>query len=269
MNFDQALAYISQNEEFDMPTGWGQGRTVFGGFVAALLMARAQSVLGDAERKPLSASFTFVGPVQHQISKITVETLRVGGSVTTLEARLWQNDQVQTIMVASFGKARQSAVSIDALPSIPNFAERSTLQKMPYIQGMIPECFQHYDLYWAEGSMPFQAGDSADFGGWFRFKPEVSQMEMQAPHLIALADIWPPGVTAVCRTASPANSLTWHLTFIDDDKLESNVLKSNAWLQYREHTEFAQHGYATEQAQIWDDAGNLLLLSRQTVTVFA
>ena len=80
---------------------------------------------------------------------------------------------------------------------------------------------------------------------------------------------WPPGVTAVCRKPSPANSLTWHLTFIGDDKLKSNVLKSNAWLQYREHTEFAQHGYATEQAQIWDDAGNLLLLSRQTVTVFA
>ncbi len=57
MNFDQALTYISQNEEFEMPRGWGQGRTVFGGFVAALLMARAQLVLGDAERKPLSARF--------------------------------------------------------------------------------------------------------------------------------------------------------------------------------------------------------------------
>lgn len=269
MNFDQALTYISQNEEFEMPRGWGQGRTVFGGFVAALLMARAQLVLGDAERKPLSASFTFVGPVQYQVSKITVEVLRVGGSVTTLEARLWQNDQVQTIMVASFGKARQSAVSIDRLPTSPHFPERSTLAKMPYVKGMIPECFQHYDLYWAEGSMPFQAGASADFGGWFRFKPEVSQMAMRAAHLIALADIWPPGVTAVCDTPSPANSLTWHLTFVGDDNLESNVLKSNAWLQYREHTEYAQHGYATEQAQIWDDTGNLLLLSRQTVTVFA
>lgn len=268
MNFDQALTYISQNEEFEMPRGWGQGRTVFGGFVAALLMARAQLVLGDAERKPLSASFTFVGPVQYQVSKITVEVLRVGGSVTTLEARLWQNDQVQTIMVASFGKPREVTAKIAVTDTSPHYPSRDHLQKMPYVEGMMPECFKNYDLYWAEGSMPFQAGESANFGGWFRFNPAVSDMQMQTPHLVALVDIWPPGILSICNKPSPANSLTWHLTFVGDCNLHCNVLKSNAWLQYREHTEYAADGYATEQAQIWDEAGNLIALSRQTVTVF-
>lgn len=264
MNFDDALALVAQQTEFEMPSGWGQGRTVYGGFVAALLMERALIVLNNPQREPLSASITFVGPVQQQWSKITVEILREGSAVTTLEARLWQNEQVQTILLASFGKARASNIEIHQEAIAPHYPTPSELQAMPFIEGLIPECFKHYELYWAEGALPFHASQHSDFGGWFRFKQHGATGRMRASHMVALADIWPPGITPVFSQPAPASSLTWYLSFIQPLRL-----KCSDWLIYQVHTNAAKEGYATEFAHIWDAKGQLVASSQQTVTIFA
>ncbi|GAA5000853.1 thioesterase family protein [Acinetobacter puyangensis] len=264
MNFDDALALVAQQAEFEMPTGWGQGRTVYGGFVAALLMERAFITLDDPEREPLSASITFVGPVQHQQAKITVEVLREGSAVTTLEARLWQNDQVQTIMLASFGKRRDSQIEIHQEASAPAYPGYHQLEAMPFIEGLIPECFKQYELYWAEGKLPFAASQHADFGGWFRFKQDVASGRMRASHMVALADIWPPGITPLFPQPAPASSLTWHLTFI-----QPITMDCSDWLCYQVQTSCAKDGYATETAYIWDAHGRLLATNQQTITIFA
>ena len=87
---------VEQQESIDIPSGWGQGRTVFGGLVAGLMMQKAISVVNDPAKQLLSCYVTFVGPVQEGEAKLTAEVLRQGKSVTTLEVRLWQQDAVQS-----------------------------------------------------------------------------------------------------------------------------------------------------------------------------
>jgi acyl-CoA thioesterase len=43
----------------------------------------------------------------------------------------------------------------------------------------------------------------------------------------------------------------------------------NDWFKYQVITDFAEHGYATEHAYLWDEQNRLIAIARQTVTVFA
>ena len=54
---------IEQQEWIDIPAGWLQGRTVFGGLVAGLLVQKAICAVNDPEKQLLSCNVTFVGPV--------------------------------------------------------------------------------------------------------------------------------------------------------------------------------------------------------------
>jgi acyl-CoA thioesterase len=42
-----------------------------------------------------------------------------------------------------------------------------------------------------------------------------------------------------------------------------------SWWQYLATTDYAHDGYGNCAARIWDDEGNLVAISRQTVVVFA
>ncbi len=91
MSLLQLWEDVKQNEWIDIPAGWLQGRTVFGGLVAGVLMQKACSYIQDSNKRLLSCSVIFVGPVQQGAARLTIEVLREGKSVTTLEARLWQD----------------------------------------------------------------------------------------------------------------------------------------------------------------------------------
>ena len=41
------------------------------------------------------------------------------------------------------------------------------------------------------------------------------------------------------------------------------------WFKYKVFTDYAENGYATEYAHIWDANDRLIAISRQTVTIFA
>jgi acyl-CoA thioesterase len=164
---------VEQQESIDIPSGWGQGRTVFGGLVAGLMMQKAISVVNDPAKQLLSCYVTFVGPVQEGEAKLTAEVLRQGKSVTTLEVRLWQQDAVQSIVVASFGTARESNIVVHHQPVVPDYPMPEQLDKMVYIDGLMPQCFQQFELCWAEGSYPMTGSKQPDMGGWSRFAPSL------------------------------------------------------------------------------------------------
>ena len=159
---------VEHQEWIDIPSGWLQGRTVFGGLVAGLLAQKALNVVNDAAKQLLSCNITFVGPVQEGQAKLTAEVLRQGKSVTTLEVRLWQADAVQSILIASFGAQRESRIHVQNLPQVPHYPQPEQLDKTAYIEGLMPQCLQQFELCWAEGSYPMAGSKLPDFGGWSR-----------------------------------------------------------------------------------------------------
>lgn len=256
---------LQQHDVIELPLGWSQGRTVYGGLVAAILLHKAMSYRQDASQHLLSTTVTFVGPVSDAPARISVEVLRQGKSVTTIEARLWQEDVVQTILLASFGQSRPSKIVWDRRPVAPDFPPVDDLQVIVPIEGLMPQCYQQFELAWAHGQYPCTASKQPDFGGYCRFHPDKHRnTSMNEAYLMALVDIWPPGVLPMFRQVAPASSLTWHLTY-----LEPLQCDTHDWLKYQVVTELAADGYSSETAHIWQPNGRLVAICRQTVTVFA
>ncbi len=264
MQLTEVFEQIAQQEWIELPTGWLQGRTIFGGLVAGMLIHKATVTINDPLKKLLSCSVTFVGPVEEAQVKLTAEVLRQGKSVTTIEVRLWQNDAVQSILIASFGSQRESRINVPlAIPNVefPPIEQLNIVPKyLPF-----PECVKNFQLAWTDGHYPMSGSQTPDFKGCCRFDPDLhADREMQLADLVTLMDVWPPGVLPMFRKPAPASSLTWHLTFIHP--LHSQL---HDWFKYQVITDHAEHGYATEHAYIWDAQNRLLAIARQTVTVFA
>lgn len=265
MPLQQLYDQIASQEWIDIPTGWQQGRTIYGGVVAGMLMHKAWITLENKDKHILNANITFVGPVEFAAVKLTAEILRQGKFVTTLEVRLWQNDQVQSILVASFGLSRESTLKVQQLPTLPEYKDPENLKKIAYYEGFTPEFYKQFELTWAEGYYPYAGKERIDFGGWFRFSPQQhSDRQMTVADFLVMLDIWPAGMHTQLKAPVPTSTLTWNITFLMP--LENNI---HDWLKYKMHTDYADDGYLRESEYIWDITGRLVAISRQTLTIFA
>ena len=84
MSLAQLYQHIEHNEWVEIPEGWLQGRTIYGGLVAGMMMHKAVATIADPQRRLLSCNVTFVGPVQLAPMRLSTEILRQGKSVTTI-----------------------------------------------------------------------------------------------------------------------------------------------------------------------------------------
>ena len=264
MQLEQLLAAAAQQETLDLPQNWSQGRATFGGLVAGLMVARAEQLVNDSTKVLRSAFVSFVGPVASGAATLSAQILRQGKSVVSVQVHLLQDGQVQSVLVASFGAARESIIEVLGSHTAPQFKKPHEGIPLPFMAGITPEFFQHFDVVWSEGDLPFSAAKKPDFGGWMRFKGGEGIAKITLPHLMVLGDTWPPAVLPMYTSMAPASSLNWNLELIS---MPENAA-GDSWWQYQVKTEYAADGYGYTQAKIWDEQGNLVALSRQTVTVF-
>lgn len=260
MTIDAILEPLRQGSTAEIPPGWGQGRATFGGLVAALLVTRTQALV-PADRVLRSLTVSFVGPVAAGACTLEAAVIRSGKSVTQAECRLVQNGEVLAVMLASFGAARESKIAV-APAAAPVFAGPEEGRALPYVPGLMPEFLGQFDFRWSWGGFPVAGIKEPDFGGWLRFSAATGVVG--AAQIAALVDAWPPSVMPMYTQPAPSSSLTWTLEFVDDAPGKSG----NDWWQYEVKTEAAANGYVHAQAQLWDDAGRLIAISRQVSTIF-
>lgn len=264
MTIDELLdaAANSRTGTLNVPDSWGQGRTVFGGLSAALAFRVLRAEV-PADRPLRSLNVSFVGPLATETDfGFQVEVLRSGKYVTQAEARVVQNGEVCLVLLASFGVQRDSVTGVEALEA-PPFERPEKPGLFPYIPGVTPQFFQHLDMTIQDGNMPFSGSSTSHHGGFMRFKEAPA--EWTESHLIALIDTWPPTLLQQLKTPAPASTLTWNLEFLHPHR----PVASDAWFGYRAITRQAGEGYGHSEANIWDEHGELVAVSRQTITVFA
>jgi len=261
MNLDQLLSAVQTGKEVVIPSGWTQGRTAFGGLVAGLVLERLQAeVVRDRPLRSMQVSF--VGPVAPDTAaEIEAEILREGKSVSQAQGRIVQDGETRLVCLASFGEGRESAVSVEALPA-PEARPPRDGQELPFIPGVVPEFVRHIEMRWAFGYFPFTGKGCREMGGWMRFReaPET----LTDAHLVALIDAWPPAILPYLKRPAPASSLSWALEMVHPRP----SLAPGDWLLYRASIDQAGAGYGHIQAGIWTAKGELVAVSRQTVTVF-
>ncbi|BBN83405.1 hypothetical protein PA25_33900 [Pseudoalteromonas sp. A25] len=264
MTFDQLInnpALANNDSMFSFPENWCQGRTAFGGLSAAFMLKSMFYRLTD-DRRLLSLSTNFVGPLlADEPFQISTQVLRSGKNATQMLSTLTQADKVCLIAQGCFAKDRNSSITV---PS----ADKCTLEPvqpkhvLPYQEGLMPAFFQHVALNAQQGALPFSNAKSSNLGGWMKFKAEPEH-QLNALHLLALADAWPPTLLQMCSAPSPASSMSWYIEFLSDIKLPKD-----AWLGFEALTHHSAKGYGVEDANIYGPDRQLLALSRQTVAVF-
>lgn len=264
MKFSQLIQAVRSNPAaVVVPSAWAQGRASFGGLVAALAYEAMSAKVSDG-RPVRSLAITFVGPMEAEVpASFEAEVLREGKAVSQMFCRAVQNGQTVAVVQGSFGASRESAIDV-AAESAPVIKPAEECQELPFLRGVTPEFTRFLAMRWGIGSMPFTNNPAREMGGWVRFRGDVEDEPVEVAHLLALVDAWPPAVLPHLRSPVPGSSLTWTIEFVQPLPAVGTL----EWCLYRAEIEHARDGYGHVSARLWTPSGELVALSRQTVTVF-
>ncbi|NVJ48759.1 MAG: thioesterase family protein [Gammaproteobacteria bacterium] len=259
---DVILNNLQTEQPIQLDASWRQGRTLFGGLSAAMVYQATRNDLADPTVPLRVMNVSFIAPVfTDKPVTLTVEHLRDGKNVTQMQARMQQDDHTCVLAQFCFGRSRDSKIVVDKSPQSP-LQPLSKPDFLPPIPGVTPKFLQHLQLSTQKGQLPFTGSQDSDISGWMRFKKAPAKMTLA--HMIALLDAWPPTVLQMLRWPKPASTLSWQVEFLSSEI----SLPPDSWLGYEAITRQARNGYSHTEANIWSPSGELLMLSRQTDTVF-
>lgn len=264
MHFDELITEARDrrnSNSFIIPKEWSQGRTAFGGLVAAMICTTMQCKVSN-ERLLRSITTSFVSPIaMDETFGIEVILLSEGRTVTHMEGRAVQGGKTVAIVLASFGIPRDSDLSIDAAdaPVLPPPEKGIVSPNVPNV--IIPDFIKHFDFRWATDDLPFTGSQNSQVVGWVRFSEEPAQFT--DAHLIALIDAWPVGMLLMLDKPAPSSTLSWNVKLI-----HPYSVAPDEWLLYKAKIQHAEGGYAYEKASIWNGSGKLMALSSQIVIVY-
>ncbi|HKY91028.1 MAG TPA: thioesterase family protein, partial [Nevskiaceae bacterium] len=141
----------------DLPDLWLQGRTVFGGLQAAVLVRAMRAHCGpDVPLRSLQISF--VAPVPAGRVLVTTRLLRQGKSVSHVEARITLDGQDACVGVGIFGAARESKLAIVPSRPLATAKPEADSKPLPFIPGRSPAFAEHVEMRFGAGRFPFTGG---------------------------------------------------------------------------------------------------------------
>lgn len=260
----ELLAHLHSGPEhlIQLTEDWTQGRTMFGGLVAALLLQALETEV-EPDRGVRSVLVHFAGPVVPGEVHIRSRTLRSGKSITHSQAELIQNGEVCTTMNGVFGGARRTGLSMKARP--PQVAPQvQDVKRLPHLPGRMPNFLRHFAMYWVSTERLFSGGTSGKIAGYVAHDPSGPPY---GPGLLALMDAWPP--TALTMTDAPAmaSTVTWMVDFLAGPP---QVPKDSAAPHfYQAETVAVADGYSSTHGQLWAPDGTPLLAAQQMIAEFS
>ncbi len=264
MKIDDLIQTI-QNDDEQTPLvigqDWGQGKTTFGGLSVALVVCAIKKRMSQDYRL-YSLTSSFINPLLPD-KEFSIETnvIKSGKTIAYLEGRVIQDDQVILTVSACFGIHRQSSLQLTA-ESKPNFTAPDQGCPFPYIPNVAPIFTKKVDYRLMQGKFPFQGSTETDIGGYMRFR-DTSDSFSEA-HLVALIDAWPPSMLPMLKKPAAASTLNWTIQFTQN-QLPKNT---QAWLSYRASTNHIANGIGHSTSEVWNEEGDLLALSHQTVVIY-
>jgi len=259
-SFSELLNSLKQTGEqqssVNVSDNWMQGRTTYGGMSAALCY---QAVVNNhPDLPPLrSAQINFIGPVGGNVS-VTTKVMRQGRSVTYVSAEMMGEKGLATQAVFCFGTSRESRLDQDftSTPKVPGVEDSADF----FDSDFGPSFASNYDCMLAKGGHPVSGSDAFEHFIWVRHKDSKAN-DLAA--LIGIADMPPPAVLPMFKEFAPISSMTWMMNFLKED-----VSTEDGWWLMRSAAEHARNGYSSQDMQVWNKAGELVVAARQNVAVF-
>ncbi|MCB9641777.1 MAG: thioesterase family protein [Myxococcales bacterium] len=244
---------------FEFPTGWMQGRSIFGGFTAASLASLGYRHV-DNDRTLRTLSIQLLSPTVPGKAQGFLDIVREGKNITFAQARLEQQGKVTATASLIFSKSREGSVSA---PTNPRWLPKQGpapegLVDMPYIPEVIPEFIQKFSMRWADGSPPFSEASQAAFSGYCRLREPSGDVEA----LLGLLDAWPcPSLSLVDRPVA-ASTVTWTAHILE---IPQNF---EDWFSFSYETVAGEGGFHTAVGVLHSSTGQLLGWTEQLVALF-
>lgn len=250
---------------FEVSRDWLQGRTCFGGLIAALGVQAMRDIAGPhwpAEVSLRALQTSFVGPVGEGAVEVEVQLLREGRNLRQVQATLRQAGPVAAVMLGVFGPDRASALQPVSPLAPPASHAPQRLPARQHQPGLSPEFLRHFDLRWDHGPQPGSAGS----GLHSRIHMRLLDGEALSPELVMvlLADTSPTPATGQLAHKAPSSSVTW--------ALELRPLQAPApaagWWRADNESIVVGGGLVNHAARLWAPSGELAALGTQLVSVF-
>jgi acyl-CoA thioesterase len=233
-----------------------------GGYVAAIVLRAVVAAVGDATRRPRSATFHYLRPPDEGPVEVEVTVERSGRNVTNASARMTQGGRTTVLALVSLGTDRQAPVSFDEDAELPVGPDGRTVplwSTLP-VADVDPDreipMRANYDMRWALGDRPFRPTERARArcGGWLRLLDPTVVDEVV---LLAMADAWlPPIFSRLAEmVAVPTVDLTVHF--------RGRPAEERGWTFVDFASPVARDGYLVEHGTIRDETGRLLADVRQ------
>lgn len=235
---------------------WMQGRTTYGGLSGAICVEAARRAIPDLPRLR-SAQFAFIGPAGGPVTA-TPRVLRRGKSSVFVGVDLEGEQGLATRAILTYGAARPTAYEhADAPPPAALPVEDG---KPFFRSGGGPNFSHHFEARIAGGQgLVTQA--QPELLIWLRHQDPKAGVGEAA--LVALGDVAPPAAMAMFTAFAPISSMTWSLDLVEEPEPDAD------WFLMSSRGEAVAEGYSSQAMGLWTASGRPVILSRQTVAIFA
>ncbi|MDX6729915.1 MAG: hypothetical protein QOK49_4720, partial [Baekduia sp.] len=188
---------------------WAVPRGPNGGYIAALVLRAMEAEVADPERAPRSLTLHYLRPpVPGRPAAIHVTVERAGRTLTSLSARLVQEDRTMVVALAAFAADFPTVADYATAP--PDVGPPpATLHTVPGGPG-VPEIAKRTAMSPQFGPVPMSGGDEALVGGWLRLaEPRVAD----AAALAFYSDAWLPSPFSRLTVPAPAPTIDLTIHF--------------------------------------------------------
>jgi acyl-CoA thioesterase len=251
-----------QGFSYSIGEDWSQGRTVFGGLIAALANQSMRALI-PAERPLRALQIAYVGP--NNVGEIQFEPaiLREGKAVTLASCSVRSMGEVSASVTAMYGSTRESILNIKPLAKVLGTTPAHLNDVAKNRPGFLPGFTQHYDQRWARGSMPFSRATASEMSVFVRYRAEGDEHLTEA-HTLAIMDAIPSPALALMEKPGPASTLSWTLEILD----HQFDFAADEWWRLDAEVDAAYDGYVTHSGVVVNPAGRVAAISRQVVVVY-
>lgn len=252
---------------FHLGDDWQQGRTAYGGVVAALAAQAMRDVAGaewPAGVTLRSLQCAFVSVVEPGDVEVQVERLRQGRNMAQVLARIGNPGRLGSVLIGVYGADRASALTPRHPQRPPARAEAEALPDMPFIPGLMPPFLQHVETRVCDGARPFSGTPSSRSVVHMRLRDADAQAIEPEVLAVLLGDI--PATPALSEPTERAvtSSVTWSL------ELRPVPAPLGAgWWRIDSESLLVAGGTINHVARLWAPDGRLATLGSQVVTAFA
>lgn len=235
-----------------VPDGWLQGRTAYGGLSTALALHAAMA--SDTDLPPLrSALVAFIGPLSGAIT-IRASRLRRGRNAAFVQADVESEAGLGLRATFVFMGPVASELDIHSgtapMVALPG-PDDKVLRGHPAIA--FSQNFELVERHDAE---------RREWLRWVRLKDRDGLHPMV--ELMAVADCLPPVALKMLGRPAPVSSMTWQLNLLGDAPVTDD-----GWWLLQATSDHARAGNSSQRMGIWAADGTPVADQMQSVAVFA